>query len=114
MTCFGAYGEKLDHEWTGHKNYFFENVVEPALVAQGLGAAVPHLEPYCDQQIEQMLVARVAPSLPIVVHTNDADEIDDHLCDPIKFEHWCAAQLREQGWEHPAPPKRGPAIRVSM
>lgn len=87
QECFvDAYGNLIDDGWVRERIYFAERTIVPQLEARGLGAAVDEL---WDDILASIDAAAASVRLP------DETEVPE---EGIAYERYCAARLREGGW----------------
>lgn len=82
-----AYGNLIRDGWERERAYFAERNVVPALEARGL------------PEIDDALWADILAIIEEVAEAVDLPDEDEAPEDGIAYERYCAAQLREAGWE---------------
>ncbi len=96
QECFvDAYGNLIDDGWVRERAYFAERTIVPQLEARGLGAAVDDLWADILASVEAAAAS---------VHLPDESAVPE---EGIAYERYCAARLREAGWNARATPASG-------
>ncbi|WP_239016094.1 restriction endonuclease [Novacetimonas hansenii] len=83
-----SYGVVKPEKWHRERDEFIATIMRPALRQAGRAAQWPRIAPWVTARIEQ--VARGTPQRPDIVGPG---------MDPLEYEQYCAAELRDDGWQ---------------